>query len=327
MPIYLIYITELERLSAIEAQASARPSPKHDVLAVMTYLKTKLLSDPLDAFLKVEEEKDVLSDEKGYVGLLERWLVKMVDVNELGYLRKEGEEKLPIVLEKLKKMLDENVTEGDDPDMHVEGSGNTSDKTGDIAEPFQLDCEKMYTDPLALLPPAPVQSVPLTATPSTTSRRKSAITPATPAPPAATFSNANINPTTLPQPAYLQILSSKLSKTLHYSFSRLTSPSTASEDRARIVKAKNVILWQPPAIQEDDSMTTLGLARDPTKISSRLIRDGDDGNEEDGTSQLWIACETSPGVLSSETQEGACKSRNTLLFEPMLKFHFCLQSG
>jgi len=284
----------------------------------MTYLKTKLLTDPLDAFVKVEEEKDVLSAEKGYMEALERWLGKMVEVNEREYLKKEGEEKLPVVLEKLKTMLRQQE-QGEEPDMQIEENGDRRRaRRSHLAVPFQLDCEKMYTDPLALLaprPPAPVQSLPLTATPSTVNRRKSTIAPSTPAPPPS-LPKTTINPTTLPLPAYLQILSSKLSKTLHYSFSRITSSpsssSSSSSNTPKIVKAKNIILWQPPDRQEDDSMTALGLARDPTKISSRLIRHtgNDAAVEQEGTSQLWIACETSPGVLSSDTQEGACKLPN-----------------
>lgn len=59
-----------------------------------------------------------------------------------------------------------------------------------------------------------------------------------------------------------------------------------------IIDVTPIITWQPLGVEEDDALAVLGLARDPTKISTRTIRADDDSD-----ASVYIACESPPNSL------------------------------
>ena len=280
-------MTELERISAIEAHSDNRPLPKHDVLAVMTYIKCKLQSNPLDLLVLVEKEKDMAR----YVPALDAWLAAQLHALDHDNLKKEGEEKLKDVLERLRRQENDNdaSTVGREEDMQVEGAEVNLGplEIRGVHGGFHLDFERLYTVPLLLMP----QSADSTTT-MQAPRRKS-VTAAT----ADISQHLHIVPVDLPVPFYLSELANRLASLLDHSF-------TSISQQAEITDVVPVIAWQPQERQEDDSMTALGLARDPTKITSRVVKYRDKAGED--VFQHWIACETPSDVLQ-EGSPSACE--------------------
>lgn len=289
------FLLELERISAIEAQSDSRPVPKHDVLAVMTYIKTSLYpGNPLTNMVKVETQRD----SSRYMPMLDDWLARMRTVEKGERVRSRGQNTLDALLRELDNEDKHLFSEGADFDQqHVSSDAMEHDETDGPSQSmenndaFELETDKLFRDPPPYVPPQ-------ISTPITT-RRRSSIKPAG-------LEEHLPRVTELPLPFYVNELTRRLKDCLDASF-RLVG------ERAEIIAAQNIINWQPPDRQEDDSMTLLGLARDPTKISSRLVRthveeEEDNGNGSEATHH-WIACETPPGVLQTdaESNSSACE--------------------
>lgn len=304
---------ELERIAGLEANSDSRPAPKHDVLAVMTYIKTKLPQNPIDPLVKVEWAKDT----GRYVPAMEAWLAAQTRAGKTSHVKEEGEQGLADLLAAL------SADEGQEAFDRGSGAAQAADPVGihpiggeaGFRKPFQMEQERLFTDAPALLPPAPPSSA------SANTRRKSAsasaIDPALLAP---------VIATELPIPYYLSTLSQRLAAMCERSF-RSVGESAIIKD------VRPVVAWRPEEREEDDSLAALGLARDPTKITSRVVGAP---VPDDGTSH-WIACETPPGVLAEEPDSPeACESgqadwsralhaRSNLL--KVLRADACLQFG
>ena len=276
---------ELERIAGLEANSDSRPAPKHDVLAVMTYIKTKLPQNPIDPLVKVEWAKDT----GRYLPAMEAWLAAQTRAGEPSHVKEEGEEGLADLLAALsadrgQDSLQRDAMAGSDADS---AGVNSVGGAAGMRKPLQMEQERLFVDAPASLPPAPPSSA------SANTRRKSAaasaVDPALLAP---------VIATELPIPFYLSSLSQRLAGLCERSF-RSVGESAAIKD------VRPVVAWRPEEREEDDSLAALGLARDPTKITSRVVC----APVSEGGTSHWIACETPSGVLADEPDSPeACKS-------------------
>lgn len=288
-------MTELERISGLEAQTDGRPIPKHDVLTIMTYLKTKLPSNPIDELVRVEPPN---GGRDQYAQAIQEWIDAVLDARDLKTLKQEGKE----ALSRLKKIIEKEVNSingdfhGQQPANAV-GQESLLEKEATIEDEDELDemllkADKLFVTPPLWYPPhlRPVQ-VPLA---SSTSRRKSNAVPSAPAsvPPPL----PPVNPIELPLPIYLNELASRLAKFFEKAFE-----STVTH--AEMTSARKVVTWSPADREEDDVITALGLARDPTKITSRVVVGSGDGGE---VTRHWIACETPAGIING-SGDAACE--------------------
>ena len=279
-------MTELERISAIEAHSETRPLPKHDVLAVLGYIKAKIPHNPLDKLLLVERQKDTTH----HVRALDTWISSQSYVSKYDTLKREGEDKLKKIWEELKaeerdfeslaRTANPNTLQND-MEITVEEASNGSGQGV-----FQLERERLFMGALLTAPQPAVSSTPAV-------RKKSMTAIAADTAPSSPFV---LNDLSLP--FYLSELARRLASLLEHSFHSVTN-------QAHVRQATRITTWQPPDRQEDDSMTALGLARDPTKITSRIIQDQKAAGKND--SVHWIACESPPGVLHNGSSS-ACKS-------------------
>ena len=262
----------------------------------MTYLKTKLLANPLDPIVKVESpsKKTV-----GYPQAISEWIDAVLEARKLENVKLEGKEALDKLMRRIRKQCDsfEAAINADGKVSTAEEQALSEDRDGDSddEEELLLKAEKLFIDPPLWHPPAP--PAPVAAPSASSSRRKSGA----PVQPAAqhNLSEDPINPMNLPLSVYLQELASRLARFFEQAFE-------SSIRRSEITSVQKVITWSPPDREEDDAITALGLARDPTKITSRVVVSAD---EEDGPSKArhWIACETPAGILGSD-EPAVCKS-------------------
>lgn len=265
--------SDLERISAIEANAEARPSPKHDVLGVMSYIRQKLPINPLDDILAVEDEKT----SPRYTQVLEHWL-DLERHAKPSLNTHNGKRDLAAVG---RTIIQEYSQFGMDCEglvaLNEDGSTPIHVSDGNITPPvdFEIEEDRLFQDPP--MPPPPPQ-------PAQHTRRKSVMTADTkPAP--------SITAIDLPIAFLLQDLARRLRTLFEHSFTTVSSS-------AQIIDAKPIITWQPPDIEEDDALALLGLARDPTKITSRTIR-ADDGSD----ASVFMACETPPNSLPGQAMD------------------------
>lgn len=257
--------SDLERISAIEASAESRPSPKHDVLSVMTYIRQKLPSNPLDEALVVDEDRVT----NHYRPILDHWLGLHARVQSYRE-PSSGKLDLSAVVQNITNEYGEfGLDCGEMADLNASANGMQGSEVEDA-----LTEEDLYTCPPKMPAPTP-QAAPNT-------RRKSAVTTDAKSMPI-------IPATDLPIAFLLRDLARRLCSLFDYAFATIA-------DSAQIIDATPVITWQPPEVEEDDALALLGLARDPTKISSRTIR-ADDETE----ASVFIACESPPNSLPKYT--------------------------
>lgn len=276
---------ELERIAGLEANSDSRPAPKHDVLAVMTYIKTKLPQNPIDPLVKVECAKDT----GRYLPAMEAWLAAQTRAGDFLHVNQEGEKALAELLAALSADQGQDSLQRDAmADSQALPAGTDSDGAGaGICKPFQMEQERLFADAPASLPLAPPS--PASANTRRKSAAASAVDPALLAP---------VIPTELPIPYYLSSLSQRLAEVCGRSF-RSVSESAVIKD------VRPVVTWHPEEREEDDSLAALGLARDPTKITSRVVC----ASVSEGGTSHWIACETPSGILADEPDSPeACES-------------------
>lgn len=245
-------------------------------MAVMSYIRQKLSSNPIDAIMLVEDEKIASS----HLPVLDHWLQLQCQATSREGLDKEGTA--------LSDIVQSLVTEYSELGLDCDGLSKLGkgDRThvSPHASPdldFQTDEERFFTDPPSM--PAKLQ-------PTQQTRRKSALQ-------AELKQASSISPIDLPISFLLRDLSRRLQTLFDDSFEKFASS-------IQVNNFMPVVTWQPPAIEEDDALAVLGLARDPTKITSRMVRK----LEEDSAPCFFIACETPPNSLPSyPMDEPACK--------------------
>lgn len=272
--------TDLERIAAIEATSETRPSPKHDVLGVMTYIRQKLPSNPLDDVLRVEQEKTTV-----HCGpILESWIKSQrMATSRIGL--EDEKRHLPDIVQTIVKEYQELGLDCEGLHGLAQGTSQANGH-GDLDDGFMPEEERLFLNPPPMaVKPQPIQQA----------RRKSTI-------PADFKQSSPILPTDLPIAFLLAELSRRLCSLFDRSFATITSS-------AQIDHVQHIMTWQPPDIEEDDALAVLGLARDPTKITTRLVR----GDTNDAEPVSYIACETPQGCLPGVvTEEPACKSHHVI---------------
>lgn len=294
----MLCVVELERIAAIEAHAENRPTPKHDVVAVMTYIKTRLFASPLTPLILVEKEADTAR----YAQPIQAWLRMQVQASEPEYIKKERKLALRRMVAKLEKENPEFRYERPDlasvlQELETAEALNDEQNCEDIED--SIDDEtgfvhrryRLFTEPIAIQPEPTSQTT--TASGSSTSTRRKSVRASLP-PPA-----DPVVPTELSIAVYLSDLTSRLTRIFEHSFQTVTK-------NAVLCDAMRVTTWSPPDREEDDAMTALGLARDPTKITTRIVhQDIEDG--EIKVAFQWMACETPPGSLLEDASDPTCE--------------------
>lgn len=274
-------MTDLERISAIEANADARPTPKHDVLGVTAYIRQKLPSNRLDEILQVDDRKAAAH----YVPVLHHWITLQREATSPESFEK-GRKDLANVLHTCAHEFSQLGLHSETIAGLAEDARGNDNATNGYASPqseYQVEEERLFIDPPAM--PSPIIK------PAQNTRRKSTMSNDQ-------KSNLSLKPVELP----IAVLLADLARRLRTLFDQVFATVARS---AEIVEARPIITWKPPDIEEDDALAVLGLARDPTKITSRVVRDVG----EDEQSCVFIACETPPHSLPEHPMsDPACKS-------------------
>lgn len=234
----------------------------------MSYIRQKLPSNPIDGIMVVEDDKAAAA----HTPVLEHWLQSQRLATSRSGIAKEGEGLSNIVL----SIAYEYSELGLDSDALLDLGKLDLDAITTGRESLDSDFEteevRLFTNP----PPMPAKPQPTQHT-----RRKST-------------NQAELkhlqctSPIELPISFLLRDLARRLRHMFDHSFAMVAKSATVGE-------VKHIVTWQPPGIEEDDALAVLGLARDPTKITARMIR----AVNGDAEPSLFIACETPPGSLPS----------------------------
>lgn len=266
--------SELERISNLEANAETRSAPKHDVVAVTGYIKDRLTYTKFSKLVTVEIEAATTRYDEELSG----WIDWFLTSSSIEVLSREGSQALPHLMRMMRKeygLSDHSAEETDQTPDDMENNARPSDSVVD--EIPQLSMDRLLLDP-------PTVFGSTRHTPNT--RRKSGSLETHQEP---------IVVTDLPIPYYLQQLAKRFAAVSEHSFSTITQQAVLRD-------ATHVVTWQPPDREEDDSMSALGLARDPTKITSRVMRSDSSPNFT-----RWVVCETTADILGDDDQQPACK--------------------
>jgi len=214
----------------------------------------------LDNLLLVEVE----SEQAPYGPVLDSWLGAYKEINASS----ASPQNLPNLQGVFQAVHEKWETQTSD-DLATIAKSNTDSPAAGLH--FFNGAEVLFLEPERFLPKR--QS-------STSSRRKSTL-------PQDAKARSTLNALELPLAFLLSELSQRLNVLLDRSFKTVASSAVIRE-------AQPIIMWRPPALEEDDAMAALGLARDPTKITSRVVRESTQGDGD----CLYIACETPPGSLA-----------------------------
>lgn len=240
----------------------------------MSYIRQKLPTNPIDAIMVVEDDKAAAA----HTPVLEHWLQSQRLATSRSGIEKEGEALSNIVLSIAHEYgelgLDwEALLDLDKVDLDAITTGQES-----LDSDFETEEVRLFTNP----PPMPAKPQPTQHT-----RRKSTVQ-------AELKQLQNRSPIELPISFLLCDLARRLRSMFDHSFATVAKSATVGE-------VKHIVTWQPPDIEEDDALAVLGLARDPTKITARMVR----ANDSDAEPSLFIACETPPGSLPSHHMDQA----------------------
>lgn len=256
---------DMERLVSLDANTASRSIPKYDVNAVVAYIRTRLTYNPIDEIVVVESAETA----SRYTAPLSAWLEKKADLDAKFAVDENNHQTLENILMNVERNYAALGLSNDDSgsesasDSEIEETGPEEEDDIPLGSDGLYDCQFSFTE----------------VTQPVGGRRKSN---------ASHKQTFNLIATELP----ISILLSELYRRLHVLFEK--SFRTVGE-RAHINQAAPLFTWKPPDIEEDDAMAALGLARDPTKITSRLLKPS--AELELLSPCLYIACETSPNML------------------------------
>ena len=242
----------------MEANSEARVNPKHDVVAVSAYLMDRLDTQTLDAIVKVEAE----SERARYGLVLAAWLQAYTSANNDDNLRNEGKQKLDKMLEHIKRQVQPYLNLSSDDVVSGDNDQDSGDEDGLPDDLPDLDLQRLMLDP-----PQVINDI------DTLDGGPAEI----------------LSATTLPIAVVLQELSKRVAMLFEQAFATVSAGIVLRD-------ATPIVTWQPPEREEDESMTVLGLARDPTRITTHLTRMENATGQS--TATRWVAFETMPGIVN-----------------------------
>ena len=242
----------------MEANSDARVNPKHDVVAITAYLKNRLDTQALDGIVKVEAELEWAQ----YGLVLAAWLQAYTSANNDDNLRNEGKQKLEKMLEHIKRQVKPYLDFNSDDTAPGDDDQDSGDEDGLPEDLPDLDIQRLMLDP-----PQVINDI-----------NAPDIGPA-----------EILSATTLPIAVILQELSKRVAMLFEQAFATVSAGIVLRD-------ATPIVTWQPPEREEDESMTVLGLARDPTRITTHLTRMENATGQS--TATRWVAFETMPGIVN-----------------------------
>lgn len=242
----------------MEANSEARVNPKHDVVAVSAYLKDRLDTQTLDGIVKVQAE----SERARYGLVLAAWLQAYTSANNDDNLRNEGKQKLDKMMEHIKRRVQPYLNLSSDEVVSEDNEQDSGDEDVLPDDFLDLDVQRLMLDP-----PQVINDI-----------------NAPDGGPAEILSA-----TTLPIAVILQELSKRVAMLFEQAFATVSAGIVLRD-------ATPIVTWQPPEREEDESMTVLGLARDPTRITTHLTRMENATGQS--TATRWVAFETMPGIVN-----------------------------
>lgn len=241
----------------------------------MTYIRQKLPSNPLDDILAVDENRAT----DHYESVLDHWLQLHIEARRQTSPA-SGKSDLSDVVQNIAEEYSRFGLDCEELTDFTE-QANADMQVGPNPQGHALTEEELYEHP----PPMPRPA----SQPAPNTRRKSAAV-------AENKSMPILPATEVPISNLLKALAHRLCILFEHSFASVATS-------AQVTSATPIITWQPPEVEEDDALALLGLARDPTKISSRTIRAGDERE-----SSVFIACESPPNSLPDDSMDfPACK--------------------